>query len=118
MKAEYEGHEVEQELSSYGVEVVRVAPHPLHWTLDGRPVRRAVERILDAEPVDCVLGFYNEACYLPELCQKRGVNFGYIATWLSYRMALSPARAGRGLRGLFLKRANRRFVIEATIGAF
>ena len=108
----YEGHDVERELAPLGVEVVRVAPHPLHWTLDGRPMRRAVERILARERVDCVLGFYNEAALLPELCRKHAVPFGYVATWLSYRMALSPERAGKGLRGMLLRHANRRFVVE------
>ena len=109
---QHEGLEVERELAEFGVEVVRVAPHPLHWTLDGRPVRRAVAAILDRERVDCVLGFYNEAAYLPDLCERRGVSFGYIATWLSYRMALAPERSGKGLRGMLLRRANRRFVID------
>lgn len=112
MNPQYEGLQLEKELAEHNVEVVRVAPHRLHWTLDGRPMKRAVERILDTEHVDCVLGFYNEAAYLPELCRQRSISFGYIATWLSYRMALSPARTGRGLRGLIMRRANRRFVIE------
>ena len=112
MNPDYAGHEVEKELAEHGVEVVRVKPHPLHWTLDGRPMKRAVEELLQRERVDCVLGFYNEAAYLPELCRKQGVAFGYIATWLSYRMALSPARAGTGLRGMIMRRANRRFVID------
>lgn len=112
MDRAYEGMEVEKELAKHGVEIVRVTPHPLHWTLDGRPVRRAVERLLNTERVDCVLGFYNEAAYLPELCREHSVSFGYIATWLSYEMALSRARAGKGLRGFFLRRANRRFVVD------
>jgi len=111
MNPAYEGYEVEQDLAEHGVEVIRVKPHPLHWTLDGRPMRRAVQSILEREDVDCVLGFYNEAADLPELCRKHGTTFGYIATWLSYRMALSPARAGTGLRGVLMRRANRRFVI-------
>ena len=72
MNPDYEGREVEQELAEYGFELVRVQPHPLHWVLDGRPMRRAVERILEREQVDCVLGIYNEAAHLPELCRKHG----------------------------------------------
>jgi len=106
------GGEVERELAALGIELVRVDPHPLHWMLDGRGVRRAVERLLADRPVDLVLSFYNEAGYLPDLLAARGVPFGFIATWLSYRMALSPERQGKGLRGALLRRANRRFVVD------
>jgi glycosyltransferase involved in cell wall biosynthesis len=109
---ELHGHAIERELAGLGVEVVRVDPHPLHWMLDGRPVRRAVERLLAERRFDAVLGFFNEAAYLPPLLAERGVRFGYIATWLSYRMALSRERTGTGLRGFMLRRANRRFVVE------
>jgi len=109
---ELHGEAIERELAALGVRVVRVAPHPLHWTLDGRPVRRALERLLDEQPLDAVLGFFNEAAYLPELLRERGVRFGYIATWLSYRMALSRERTGSGLRGALMRAANRRFVVE------
>jgi glycosyltransferase involved in cell wall biosynthesis len=109
---ELHGAAIERELAEVGVRVVRVEPHPLHWTLDGRPVRRAVERLLDEQRFDAALGFFNEAAYLPPLLAARGVRFGYIATWLSYRMALSPARNGTGLRGWMMRAANRRFVVE------
>jgi len=107
-----EGRAIEAELAELGVRVERVAPHPLHWTLDGRPVRRAVERLLQERSIQHVLGFFNEAAHLPRLLRARGVHFGYIATWLSYRMALSRERTGRGLRGALLREANRRFVVE------
>ena len=107
-----QGREIEAELAGLGVRVERVDPHPLHWTLDGRPVRRAVERLLDERSIEAVLGFFNEAAYLPPLLKKRGVRFGYIATWLSYRMAFDPRRSGGGLRARFQQRANRRMVIE------
>ena len=42
---ELHGREIERELAELGVEVARVEPHPLHWTLDGRPVRRAVDAL-------------------------------------------------------------------------
>jgi glycosyltransferase involved in cell wall biosynthesis len=80
--------------------------------LDGRPVRRAVEQVLDREKVDLVLGFFNEMAYLPDLLAGRGVAFGTIATWLSYRMALDPKRMGKGLRRMLLQRGYRRCVIE------
>jgi glycogen synthase len=106
----FRGREIEKELAEVGVEVVRVPPHPLHWTLDGRPIRRAVARILATRKVDAVLGFFNEAAHLPELCATHEVRFGVIATWLSYRMAFSPERTGRGWRGWLNRRSNERFV--------
>lgn len=106
------GREIERELAELGVHVARVEPHPLHWTLDGRPVRRAVERLLRERKIDAVLGFFNEAAYLPPILKAQGVRFGYIATWLSYRMALSEERTGSGLRGLLMRAANQRFVVE------
>ncbi len=111
LSEELQGREIERELGALGVELVRVEPHPLHWTLDGRPVLRALERLLEERPIDAVLGFFNEASCLPGLLARRGVRFGFIATWLSYRMALSRERTGRGLRGAFLRHANRRFVV-------
>lgn len=107
-----QGRAIEAALAPLGVEVVRVAPHPLHWMLDGRPVRRALSALLAREKPDAVLGFYNEAAYLPALCRAHGVTFGYVATWLSYRMALSPERNGTGLHGALMRHANRRFVVE------
>lgn len=112
LPAELQGLEIERELAELGVEIARVDPHPLHWTLDGRPVRRAVERLLERRSIEAVLGFFNEAAYLPPILAPRGVRFGYIATWLSYRMALARERTGSGLRGLVMRAANRRFVVE------
>jgi glycosyltransferase involved in cell wall biosynthesis len=109
---ELRGPGIERELAALGVHVEHVDPHPLHWTLDGRPVRRAVERLLAEQRIDAVLGFFNEAASLPPLLAERGVRFGYIATWLSYRMALSRERTGSGLRGYLMRAANRRFVVE------
>jgi glycosyltransferase involved in cell wall biosynthesis len=110
LASELAGREIERELAELDVELVRVPPHPLHWSLDGRPVRRAVEQVLAKRPIDAVLGFYHEASELPQLLRARGVRFGYLATWLSYRMALAPA--GQGLRGRWRERANRRLVLE------
>jgi glycogen(starch) synthase len=109
---ELHGRALERELAPLGVEVLRVEPHPLHWMLDGRAVRRAIEQVLRERPLDAVLGFFNEAAYLPDFLARRGVRFATIATWLSYRMALSPARTGTGLRGRWMRYANQRFVVE------
>lgn len=107
-----QGREIETELARANVRVERVPPHPLHWSLDGRPVLAAVRRILDRERVDAVLGFFNEAAYLPEFLARRGVHFGFVATWLSYRMALSDERNGSGWRGSLRRAANRHFVVD------
>lgn len=101
----------ENDLRRDGVRIVRVDPHPLHWIWDGKPVAAAVEGILAKEKVDLVLGFYNEVAYLPRLLQKRGIPFGFIATWLSYAMALDPARLGRGPRRYLKKHSNKNFVL-------
>jgi glycosyltransferase involved in cell wall biosynthesis len=106
-----QGRAIEAELAPLGVEVVRVEPHALHWMLDGKPVRRALEQLLTRAKPDAVLGFYNEAAWLPELCRANDVRFGYLATWLSYRMALAE-RVGSGLSGALRRYANRRFVVE------
>lgn len=107
-----QGREIEAELARSSVRVERITPHPLHWALDGRPVLSAVRRILDREPIDAVLGFFNEAAYLPRFLARQGVHFGFVATWLSYRMAFSPQRVGAGWRGALRRAANRRFVLE------
>jgi glycosyltransferase involved in cell wall biosynthesis len=106
-----EGHEVEADLARHGVRVERVAPHALHWALDGRPVLAAVRRIVDRERVDAVLGFFNEAAHLPDFLARRGIPFGFVATWLSYRMALSRERTGHGWRGTLRRATNRHLVV-------
>src|SRR6185295_2880849 len=70
LSPELHGQEIERELAALGVEVARVEPHPLHWTLDGRPVRRAVEELLERRSIGAVLGFFNEAAYLPPILRE------------------------------------------------
>jgi len=108
----YRGEEIEADLARRGVRVVRVPPHPLHWYFDGRPLRRSVERLLGEGRVDVVLGFFNELAWLPDLLERHGARLGVIATWLSYRMALSPERQGKGLRRWWRTLGNRRFIVD------
>ena len=107
---EFLGREIEGELAEEGVEVIRVPPHPFHWTFDGRPIRRVVARLLAERKIDAVLGFFNEAASLGALCAAHGVRYGFIATWLSYRMAFSRERTGNGWRGWMKRRMNERSV--------
>ena len=94
LEREFRGEEFDAELARDSVEVRRVERHPLHWGLDAANVRDAVARVLDAGPVDAVLSYYNEAAYLPDLVQARGIPFGYISTWQSYERALSVELPG------------------------
>ncbi len=109
---EMEGSEYDRELAEEGVKVLRVSPHPLHWLLDGRCVRRAVKELMDRERIDAVLGIYYEAAYLPALLRDTSTTFGFVATWQSYRMALSPERNGSGVKGWLRAQMNQRFIIE------
>ena len=78
------GEHLDAELATDGVRIVRVPQSPLHFQLDGRGVRRALERILRHGPVDWVLAHYHEGAFLPRLCARRGIRFGYLATWQTY----------------------------------
>jgi len=104
------GFEFDQELARDGVDIVRVAQHPLHWVLDAQNVRDAVGRILGEERVDAVLGYYKEAARLPRLLRRHEVTFGYISTWQSYAKALQ-ARAG-GVPRFLTGSVNRRVAIR------
>ena len=110
LEAQFEGREYDEELAADGVRIRRVPRHPLHWGLDARNVRRAVAEILDAEPVDAVLSYYNEAAFLPDLLQRRGVLFGFVSTWQSYEHALSVDLPG--VPAALHDRVVRRLVIE------
>ena len=83
-------------LAAEGVEVRAVPRHPLHFLLDGRPVARAVARLLAEGPLDACLGWGYEAAFLPALLSRHGVRFGMNAA-ASYAPFLRPG--GRPLRG-------------------
>ncbi len=83
------GVEEAKKLKRDGVEVIMVPPHPRHWWLDGLPVKKAISSILETRQVDIVLSYYNDGAFLSRFLRKRKIKFGYIATWQSYKMALS-----------------------------
>jgi len=61
------------ELEALGIEVHPVEPHPAHYLLDGRPVRRAIDRISRHGGLDAVLGWWNETLSLRGLARRRGI---------------------------------------------
>jgi glycosyltransferase involved in cell wall biosynthesis len=107
---EFAGHEFDEGLARDGVDVVRVPRHPLHWILDARSVRRAVLAIADRERVDAVLSYYAEGALLPAALEPRGIPFGIIATWQSYKEALAAPLPGVPRR--FWPAVTRRAAVE------
>lgn len=102
------GHHLDQELAADSVRIVRVPQNPLHFQLDGYGVRQALARLLREQPVDYVLAHYHEAAFLPRLLARRGIRFGYLATWQSY----SGLRFRVTNRHEFFRaRAYRRFIV-------
>ena len=93
---EFIGMEFDDELTRYSVQVIRVSQHPLHWRLDGLPVKKALKKLLKQRRVDMVLSYYHEAAFLPAFLRARNINFGCIAAWQSYALALKgPENEGR-----------------------
>ena len=87
------GTEHDAELNAGGVEVIRPDQDPWLYQLDGRPVKREVKKVLKQRKVDMVLGHFHEAAFLPKLCRKHGVKFGFLATWQTYAgLAWRPSR--------------------------
>lgn len=70
------GAQQEEELRAAGVEVVRIAPHPVHYYLDGIPTRRTVKRLLAQRRYDVALGWHQEFAHLPRWLQRRGIVAG------------------------------------------
>jgi glycosyltransferase involved in cell wall biosynthesis len=70
----------EEELRDHGVEVIRVAPHPIHPWLDSLGVRRAFGALSARGKIDVALGYWQEAAGLPDFVTSRGAHFGMIAT--------------------------------------
>ena len=110
LEDEYLGREFDADLARDGVDVVRVDQHPAHWLLDAGAVRKQVQRILDAEPVDAVLSYYAEGAALPDLLEPLDVPFGVIATWQSYQQALDAPL--RSVPKFLWKRITRRTAVE------
>ena len=106
------GEERQQALEAEGVEVVRVAPHPLTQWWDGRRVAKALARLARRRPIDAILGFHHESSHLPDLAARLGARFGMIAIWQSYRIALGDAPARQGMARGLVERLNRRVLVE------
>jgi glycosyltransferase involved in cell wall biosynthesis len=98
-------------LAESGVEVAPVTPHPLHYLMDGLEMRRAIRRLLRERRVDAVLGYWQEAAYLPALLREHGVAFGMIAA-ASYSLWLGGDAAGRGLSRSRFRQLARGFVLD------
>lgn len=71
--AEHDGSAQAEALRAEGVDVRLVDPHPLHYLLEGRAVRREVERLLAEGPLDAVLGYWNETAALPGLLARNRI---------------------------------------------
>ena len=67
------------ELEAKGVRVITVSPNPIYHLLDGLPIRKAVNDVLSHTKVDAVLGFWQEAAFLPPVLRSENVVFGMIA---------------------------------------
>ena len=104
------GREQVAALESEGIEVIEVERHPTHYLLDGRPVRRAIDRISREGGLDAVLGWWNETLFLPALLERRGIVHGMNAA-ASYGPMFSGEGATRLRRlrtELFFSRPLRR----------
>jgi glycosyltransferase involved in cell wall biosynthesis len=76
-------------LRAAGVEVVGIPPHPLHYALDGLNLRRTLERLLAARPIDVALGWVHETLFLAPLLRRHGIVNGMVAA-ASYAPLLNP----------------------------
>lgn len=73
------GYPEEAMLNEAGVNVVRVEPNRLHFLLDGLPVRSALRDMLQKQTIDAVVGWFNEAAFLPAFLRAHSIRFGMIA---------------------------------------
>ena len=108
----YLGHEFDDDLASEHVDVLRVAPNLFHWSLDGLPVYRRVKKILKHQEVDLVLSYYHEAAFLPSLLKSKKIKFGFIATWISYQLALNRPIKKKFLRETLRTWIDKRFILK------
>ena len=99
---------VADSLERDGIDTVAVPTHPLHYLLDGRPMRKAVARLLAQRELDAVIGWWHEAAFLPSILRGKGVLFGVIAA-ASYTLVFPYNDRWRqpvqSLRGRFLVRS-------------
>jgi glycosyltransferase involved in cell wall biosynthesis len=107
---QYLGREFDSALAADNVQVIRIPPNPYHWSLDGLGVRRALGEVFAGKPVDLALSYYHEGAFLQEFLHRRGARFGYIATWISYKLALE-----RPVKKAFLREQMRRWIDRRLI---
>jgi glycosyltransferase involved in cell wall biosynthesis len=75
LPASWAGAELAESLRRDGVTVVSLERQPLHHLLDGLRVKRALAGLLEQGPLDAVLGYWSETCFLRALARERGVVF-------------------------------------------
>lgn len=108
------GRDADAAYERHGVELERLAQNPLHLHLDALSVHRAVERLTREHRIDIVLGHYHEAAFLPRLLERRGVSFGFLATWQTYAPL---AERLTGLGGAWWRWLRRRTILEPARAA-
>lgn len=108
------GRDADAAYERHGVELERLPQNPLHLHLDALSVRRAVERLTRERRVDIVLGHYHEAAFLPRLLERRGVAFGFLATWQTYAPL---AERLSGLGGAWWRWLRHRTILEPARAA-
>ncbi len=67
-------------LIDHSVQVKKVKQNSLHYLLDGRSVKKELQKILSEQPVDAVLGWQQEVAFLPQLLRSEQIVFGMIAS--------------------------------------
>ena len=73
--------------------VINIEPHSWHYLLTGMKIARAVEEVIENQPVDAVLSWNYEAAFLPQMLRKKNIVFGMIAAMPSYEQwANRPTR--------------------------
>jgi len=113
-----EGRARAADLAAAGVELVASPPHPLHFRLDGRGVRAAVERRLAARGAEAVLGYWHEAFFLAEPARAHGALFAMTAA-ASFSQFFGPGRSGlERLRNARLARTYREAAVVFARSAF
>jgi len=92
------GREKELSLQEQGVEVIRVAQNPWHYFLDGIGVRKSIVALHQKKKIDFVVGWHQEAAFLPKKLKSLGIKLVMIATNGKYQ---EWRYASHGLRRFF-----------------
>lgn len=73
------------DIKASSVEVIPVAPHPIHYLFNGIEVAKTLEKLIAKTQVDAVLSWDHEAAFLPKLLKSKQIFFGMIASSPSYK---------------------------------